>query len=77
MLEERPNFEVRLVSDTDSDGESLFITQGPSQLQVRNNENIVHNRPVEGLDLENLLETSNDSAIESIKGIGKGESDGD
>ena len=57
-----PNFDLNLYS---SDDDSTFITLEPSQRRppCRN----VYNDAVAGLDLESLMNSSTDSAIESVE----------
>ena len=51
----------------DSDGDELFITQVPSQ-KLSNVDNI-NDRPILDFDIENLLNSSTDSAVGSVEEI--------
>ena len=51
----------------DSNGDDLFITQEPSQ-KTSNKRNL-HDEPIMDLDIENLLNSSTDSAVGSVEEI--------
>ena len=61
MEPSQPNFNLELYDSYDDN--SLFITQTPRENADEEN---VNNQSVEELDIENLLESSVDSAIESV-----------
>ena len=62
MAEEGPNFDLCFESSND---DSIFITKEPSQNRVRNRN--LHDEGIVGLNLESLMDTSSESAIESVE----------
>ena len=64
MSGESPKFEILL--DSDSDGESLFITLEPSwNVRLVN----MHDQALEGVQLEELINSSMDSAVGSVESL--------
>ena len=56
---------ILVISNSDSDGDSLFITQEPTQMC--NRQCNINDRPILDLDIEDLLNSSTDSAVGSIE----------
>ena len=66
MSGSQPNFNLGYLNES-SDDETIFITQTP---KVSVEEENVNDKSVSDLDLEELLCTSKDSAIDSVASIG-------